>query len=183
MTGRTRRLAVDPRIIVLVLLGAVICLPHLRQMKRAKGAALSPEPPIIWLQKAAGGAGALYEVDKSSGWAGLYERLGIVRPSRNLVPWPPGDMSAFRLRPAQAPQTVAWPPSLAPLAWRPLSINLASADSLAMIHGVGPGLAAAIVRSRRLHGFFKGRGDLLRVRGIGRKIAAEIAAQVDFGPQ
>ncbi|HFQ81322.1 MAG TPA: hypothetical protein ENK33_08130 [Desulfobacterales bacterium] len=142
MTGRTRRLAVDPRVIVLVLLGAVICLPHLRQMKRVKG---TPDlgPLIIWLQKTTG-AGALYEVDNSGGWAGLYKRLGIVRPSHNTVSWPPEDMSAFRLRPAQAPQPVAWPPSLAPLA-------------------------------------FKGRRDLLRVKGVGRKTAANIAAQVDFG--
>ncbi|MFW8600882.1 ComEA family DNA-binding protein [Desulfobacterota bacterium M19] len=181
MAGRTRRLAVDPRVIVLVLLGAVICLPHLRQMKRAGNVAAS-RPSIIWLQKAAG-PGGLYEVDNAGGWDGLYERLGVARPSHNTVPWPPADMTAFRLRPAQEPQPVAWPPSLALLAWRPFSINLAAADSLTMIHGVGPGLAAAIIRSRRLRGPFKGRGDLLRVSGIGPKTAAKIAAQVDFGPQ
>ncbi len=182
MTGRTGRLAVDPRVIVLVLLGAVICLPQLRQMKRAKRAALSPEPPIIWLRKVAG-AGALYEVNKSGGWAGLYKRLGIVSPSHNTVSWPPADMTAFRLRPAQAPQPVAWPPSLAFLAWRPLSINLTTADSLTMIHGIGPELAEAVVSWRRLHGPFNSRVDLLKVSGIGPKTADKIAAQVDFGPR
>ncbi len=182
MTGRTRRLAVDPRVIVLVLLGAVICLPHLRQMKRANKAALSPRLSIIWLQKAAG-PGGLYELDNAGGWGRLYERLGVVRPSHNTIPWPPADMTAFRLRPAQMPQAVAWPPSLAFLAWRPLSINLTTADSLTMIHGIGPELAEAVVRWRRLHGPFNSRADLLKVSGIGPKTADRIAAQVDFGPR
>ncbi len=182
MVDRTRRLAVDPRVIVLVLLGAVICLPHLRQLQRAKKAELSLGPPIVYLQKAAG-TGGLYEVDKSGGWGGLYRRLRVARPSKNTAPWPPGDMTAFRLRPAQAPQSITWPSSLAYLAWRPLSINLAAADSLTMIHGIGPELAKAIVRSRRLRGPFNRRADLLRVSGIGPKIAREIAAEVDFGPR
>ncbi len=182
MTGRTRRLAVDPRVIILVLLGAVICMPHLRQMKRANTVALSPRPSIIWLQKAAG-PGGLYEVDNAGGWGRLYERLGVVRPSCITAPWPPGDMTAFRLRPAQAPQPLAWPSSLAFLAWRPISINLTTAASLTMIHGIGPGLAEAVVRWRRLHGPFNRRADLLRVSGIGPKTAAEIAAQVNFGPR
>ena len=53
----------------------------------------------------------------------------------------------------------------------PVNINTADADTLAAeLTGVGPALAAAIVRDRTEHGNFASPEALARVKGIGERI-------------
>lgn len=63
-----------------------------------------------------------------------------------------------RARPAQPP---------APLG--PLNLNTATADQLDTLPGLGPGLAAAIVRARKAKGRFSSVEDLREIEGIGKK--------------
>lgn len=55
-----------------------------------------------------------------------------------------------------------------------VNINLASADDLTSLPGVGPATASAIVRDREENGPFAGVDDLMRVSGIGEKKLAKI---------
>jgi competence protein ComEA len=50
-----------------------------------------------------------------------------------------------------------------------LNVNLASAEELERLPGIGPALAARIVAHREAHGPFRTVDDLLRVSGIGPK--------------
>lgn len=59
-------------------------------------------------------------------------------------------------------------------------INTATEDEIRTLHGIGPRLAAEIVRHRQAHGPFTGPGDLARVRGIGGQHATALAPDLDF---
>lgn len=64
---------------------------------------------------------------------------------------------------------------LAPLALfaGPVNINTADAETLAAeLVGIGPALAAAIVRDRQENGPYKSADELKRVRGIGDSVIA-----------
>jgi competence protein ComEA len=50
---------------------------------------------------------------------------------------------------------------------RPVDLNQATAADLAAVPGIGPGLAAEVVREREEHGPFRSADGLRRVRGIG----------------
>jgi competence protein ComEA len=50
---------------------------------------------------------------------------------------------------------------------RPVDLDRATAEDLAAVPGIGPGLAAEVVRDRDEHGPFRTPDDLKRVRGIG----------------
>lgn len=53
----------------------------------------------------------------------------------------------------------------------PVNINTADAETLAReLDGVGPALAAAIVRDRDENGPYKAPDEIMRVRGIGEKV-------------
>ena len=55
----------------------------------------------------------------------------------------------------------------------PVNINTANAETLAAeLVGIGPALAAAIVRDREENGPYKSADELKRVRGIGDSIIA-----------
>ncbi len=55
----------------------------------------------------------------------------------------------------------------------PVNINTANAETLAAeLVGIGPSLAAAIVRDREENGPYKSADELKRVRGIGDSIIA-----------
>jgi len=51
---------------------------------------------------------------------------------------------------------------------RPVDLNRASAEDLAAVPGIGPGLAADVVREREEGGPFRSPDALHRVRGIGK---------------
>ncbi len=63
----------------------------------------------------------------------------------------------------------------------PLPVNTCSEDSLTLLPGVGPKLAARIAASRDRDGPFAEPGDLQRVKGIGPALGARIAPFVHFG--
>lgn len=53
----------------------------------------------------------------------------------------------------------------------PVNINTADAETLAEeLDGVGPALAAAIVRDREENGSYETAEDITRVRGIGERV-------------
>lgn len=50
-----------------------------------------------------------------------------------------------------------------------IDVNSASHEALQFLPGIGPKLADAIIKSRKVDGPFREAGDLLRVKGIGVK--------------
>ena len=53
----------------------------------------------------------------------------------------------------------------------PVNINKADAETLAEeLDGIGPALAAAIIREREENGPFEEAEDIMRVRGIGERV-------------
>jgi|SRR5687767_3161497 competence protein ComEA len=61
-----------------------------------------------------------------------------------------------------------------------IDMDLASADEIETLRGVGPALAARIVADRDSLGPFGSTEELQRVRGIGARLAKKIAPQVTF---
>ncbi len=74
------------------------------------------------------------------------------------------------------PAAPAEPPPPEP----PFAVNLAGADTLVHLPGVGPVLAGRIVRSRREDGPFRTPADLRRVKGIGPKLSQRLAPLLLF---
>ncbi|MFH1842358.1 MAG: helix-hairpin-helix domain-containing protein [bacterium] len=62
----------------------------------------------------------------------------------------------------------------------PLLINHCPAESLILLPGVGPTLAARIIASRQAAGAFSSAADLQRVKGIGDKISLRVAPYLRF---
>ena len=62
-----------------------------------------------------------------------------------------------------------------------LNVNAASAQELEALTGVGPALAAAIVKDREENGAFETVEDLLRVKGIGESKLEEFRLEVTTG--
>ena len=55
-----------------------------------------------------------------------------------------------------------------------VNVNLATAEELALLPGVGPARAEAIIAYRKQHGPFKRVADLVEVSGIGEKALTRI---------
>ena len=72
------------------------------------------------------------------------------------------------------------PPHLAFFAAQPLSINAADATALALLPGIGPRLAEAIVQERRRLGAIAGPEALERVPGIGPATVQRLRHLVRF---
>lgn len=51
----------------------------------------------------------------------------------------------------------------------PINLNTASRDELESLPSIGPALALNIVKYRDMHGDFKGKEEIMKVRGIGIK--------------
>ena len=62
----------------------------------------------------------------------------------------------------------------------PLHINMASADDLCALKGVGPKLAEKIIERRNASGPFKGPTDLKKVHGIGKKKLENMLQSIIF---
>jgi competence ComEA-like helix-hairpin-helix protein len=97
------------------------------------------------------------------------------RPAR--APRPPRvtppPAAAARTAPERATPERAPKPELEPADPRPLDLNEATAEQLARLPGVGPGLARRIVEERQRRGRFEGPEGLRSVLGLGpRKLAA-----------
>ena len=66
----------------------------------------------------------------------------------------------------------------APAEGQPLDLNMASAEQLDQLDGIGQGMAAAILKYRDLHGGFGSVEELGEVPGIGEKRLASLREQV-----
>jgi competence protein ComEA len=66
----------------------------------------------------------------------------------------------------------------APVEGQPLDLNTASAEQLDQLDGIGPGMAAAILKYRDQHGGFGSVEELGEVPGIGEKRLASLREQV-----
>lgn len=71
-------------------------------------------------------------------------------------------------------------PRLSLLLGQPLSVNRATVEELALLHGIGPKLAANIVSYRDQHGRISDERALREVPGIGERLAATIGPQLSF---
>lgn len=61
-----------------------------------------------------------------------------------------------------------------------LSINRASAAELAALSGIGPVLAQRIINDRASRGLYLVADDLLRVKGVSKKMLERIRLQIVF---
>lgn len=59
-----------------------------------------------------------------------------------------------------------------------VNINIASADELTMIKGIGPKTAEKIIEYRKTHGQFKTTAALMQVKGIGEKTFQKMKSQI-----
>ncbi|MET0342324.1 MAG: helix-hairpin-helix domain-containing protein [Polyangiales bacterium] len=102
-----------------------------------------------------------------------------------------GVVALARTRPAPEPL-----PEVAPIAapattgegdalrdGRCVDVNRASAVELALLPGVGPQLARALIEARTKAGRFAAPEALRAVRGVGPKTLAKIAPRLCFGPR
>lgn len=63
-----------------------------------------------------------------------------------------------------------------------VALRTASLDELTELPGIGPKKALGIMKFRARHGFRR-RADLLRVRGIGRRLYFKLKPLVRLGPR
>lgn len=59
-----------------------------------------------------------------------------------------------------------------------INLNTATAEQLQMIDGIGPATATNIIEYRESNGGFDSVADVVNVKGIGDKKAAQLAEQV-----
>lgn len=71
-------------------------------------------------------------------------------------------------------------PRLSFLLGLPFSINHAGEEELTMLPGIGPALAARIVRYRESMGMIGDKDELQSVRGIGRRLSDRLAPYLAF---
>ncbi|MCX5870479.1 MAG: helix-hairpin-helix domain-containing protein [Deltaproteobacteria bacterium] len=72
------------------------------------------------------------------------------------------------------------PAALTPFFFQPIPVNFADQELLSTISGIGPELAAQIVKTRDSKGLFAKPEDLLAVPGIGRSRMNQFAPQFSF---
>ncbi|GAB4338579.1 MAG: hypothetical protein Kow0037_22750 [Calditrichia bacterium] len=63
----------------------------------------------------------------------------------------------------------------------PLDLNRASAEELEQLPKIGPKMAERIVEYRTLHGPFRKKEDLMKVKGIGKKTFQKIQHLITIG--
>lgn len=72
------------------------------------------------------------------------------------------------------------PPEIAPFLFQPVPINLADAQLIETVDGIGPHMAAEILRLRSEGMIFRRKEDLLRVPGIGPKRLRQLERNFSF---
>lgn len=60
-----------------------------------------------------------------------------------------------------------------------ININTASQEELESLPGIGPAKAKAIIDYRKKNGKFRSKGDIIKVKGIGKKIYEKIKNRID----
>lgn len=126
---------------------------------------------------AAGGVTDEADPDGLNRAARLRDEAQIVVPRR-------GQPTATPVRPLAptSPSTVGAIKAATPATSGPINVNVADADELAQLPGVGPKLAQAIIEYRTAHGPFSTALDLAQVQGISERMALTWDALVTFGP-
>ncbi len=171
-----RRLAVDQRIIVLLLIGSLILIRHL---PRHATTSIQAPAPLFWLSTTTGG-GNFYEAGTiKNGWGILYSLLGMNPPNLSNISWPPPDLSSYQINSSKLPRQTAIPAEVTPFVFLPIPINTASFKLLTIIPGVGNTLATEIIHYRQKNGPIK-PADLEKIPGIGPKKKEIIAKRVSF---
>jgi len=72
------------------------------------------------------------------------------------------------------------PAAITPFFFQPIPVNLANAELLTTISGIGPELADRIITTRNTKGYFSKPEDLLMVSGIGPSRMKQFAPQLSF---
>jgi competence protein ComEA len=103
---------------------------------------------------------------------------GAAAPSGSTAAPRPADSAAEDHGPAPSTPSPAPAPADAVLADGRIVLNLASEDDLRHIPGIGPTRARAIITLRQRLAKFRAVEDLLRVKGIGRKMIQRIKPAV-----
>ena len=73
-----------------------------------------------------------------------------------------------------------FPAAITPFFFQPIPVNLANAELLTTISGIGPELADRIITTRNTKGYFSKPEDLLMVSGIGPSRMKQFAPQLSF---
>lgn len=174
----------DSRMIVLVLIGLCICLPHLYTiLGRTLGCRNKSinQPRIVWFETVAAQGSGLYKLDASSDtWQAMSATFGFHLPVESLSPGGDAILPAYRLQVKVLPQAISPPAQAAPIFFQPIPINQASLETLMVIPGIGKRLAASIIAYRDRAGGIDDRTSLLAIEGIGEKKADIIAGYVRF---
>ncbi len=174
-----RRRAVDPRVIVLLLFGALILSRYLPRFSPARPYKI---PGAVFWISCSSAASGFYRAGAGGGssWFSLYKLAGFEPPATINLPWPPPNFSAYKIASFTPPKPVVLPPDAAPFAFQPIPLNTASPELLTIIPGVGKHLAAEIVRYRQKNGPLQNLSDLEKIRGIGPGKGRIIAGYVRF---
>ena len=187
----------DQRVIVLLLIGFCICLPHLYSaLKRTNGQLHQEQSQsqhrLVWLESATSPDNGLYWLENSlREWPAILAALGNHRPGFAPITMPPipsgalpplADtiLPAYRLSAEALPQAISFPVRLAPIFFQPIPINQATIELLMTIPGVGRSLATSIIDYRTRVGGIRDRTALLNVEGVGEKKAAIIEEYIRF---
>ncbi|MEM1185778.1 MAG: helix-hairpin-helix domain-containing protein [Planctomycetota bacterium] len=140
----------------------------------------SPEPPFEAKSEptpAPPSAAPIDPVDVASTSGFVGEALG---PPATVAEAPSSAAPVEATTPTQTPAQKTVPEPSAPSQSARIRINTATAAELDLLPGIGPALAARIVRSRQLDGPFHDPSELKRVHGVGEKTAERIAPYLRF---
>lgn len=63
---------------------------------------------------------------------------------------------------------------------KPININTATEEEMALLDGIGPALAARIISYRETNGLFSSKEDIMKVKGIGPKKFAKFKDSISI---